>query len=85
MGTSENHMPNIKPATRSRLIELAPGVKKALARSEKAKAAFDGMPYSHQNEYIEYIDEAKKPETRARRIARTVETLSSLSKASRKE
>ena len=30
------------------------------------------MSFSHQREYAEAIDEAKKPETRARRIAEAV-------------
>ena len=37
--------------------------------------AFDALSYSHQREYVEWIDEAKRAETRARRIAHTVERL----------
>lgn len=32
------------------------------------RAAFDGMAYTHRKEYAGWIAEAKKPETRARRI-----------------
>jgi hypothetical protein len=38
-------------------------------------AAFEKLPPSHKREYIEAIDEAKKPETRARRIAKAVAML----------
>lgn len=38
-------------------------------------SAFEALSYSHQREYVTWIDEAKKPETRARRIAGTVERL----------
>ena len=50
-------------------------LKRALARSPKARAEFDKFPPSHQREVIGYIVEAKKPETRERRAAKTVELL----------
>ncbi len=48
---------------------------KALAASAAAQAAFAKLAPSHKREHIEAILEAKKPETRARRIAKAVETL----------
>jgi len=50
-------------------------LKRALARSPKAKAEFEKFPPSHQREVIGYIIEAKKSETRERRAARTVDLL----------
>jgi uncharacterized protein YdeI (YjbR/CyaY-like superfamily) len=50
-------------------------LKRALARSPKAKAEFAKFPPSHQREVIGYIVEAKKPETRERRAAQTVALL----------
>jgi hypothetical protein len=44
----------------------------ALRRSAKAKAAFDGLSPSHRREYVEWIVEAKRPETRQRRIATAI-------------
>ena len=38
---------------------------------------FTALSYSHQREYVTWIDEAKKPDTRARRIAGTVDRLRS--------
>ncbi len=35
-------------------------------------AAFDGLSHNHRKEYLVWIAEAKKDETRARRIAETV-------------
>jgi uncharacterized protein YdeI (YjbR/CyaY-like superfamily) len=40
----------------------------ALAKNKKAKAAFDGFPPSHQREYLQWITEAKRDETRIRRL-----------------
>jgi uncharacterized protein YdeI (YjbR/CyaY-like superfamily) len=50
-------------------------LKRALSRSPKAKAEFAKFPPSHQREVIGYITEAKKPETRERRAAKTVALL----------
>jgi hypothetical protein len=66
--------------TAPRVVALAPDVKEALAKNKKAKAAFDKIAYSHQKEYVGYIEEAKRPETRAKRIQQTVEVLSGLGK-----
>ena len=50
-------------------------LKRALARSPRAKAEFEKFPPSYQREVIGYIVEAKKPETRERRAAKTVDLL----------
>jgi uncharacterized protein YdeI (YjbR/CyaY-like superfamily) len=36
---------------------------------------FDALSYSHRREYVQWINEAKKPATRTRRIAETVERI----------
>jgi hypothetical protein len=51
----------------------SPGFAAALARSRKAAKAFAAFPPSHQREYVEWIDEAKREPTRERRIAQAVE------------
>jgi uncharacterized protein YdeI (YjbR/CyaY-like superfamily) len=48
----------------------------ALARSAKAKATFAKFSPSQRREYIEWVTEAKRAETRARRVATTIEWLS---------
>jgi uncharacterized protein YdeI (YjbR/CyaY-like superfamily) len=40
----------------------------ALHGDPAAGAAFEALPYSHKREYIDWILEARRPETRARRI-----------------
>ncbi len=47
----------------------------ALSGDERARAAFESLPPSHRREYIRWIEEAKRDETRARRIAETLERL----------
>jgi len=49
---------------------------RALKANRAAQAAWEKMPYSHRKAYVEAIEAAKKPETRARRIEKAIETLS---------
>jgi uncharacterized protein YdeI (YjbR/CyaY-like superfamily) len=51
-------------------------LKKALAPNDKAASAFKALAPSHRREYINWIIEAKRPETRAKRIETTVAWLS---------
>ena len=45
----------------------------ALNRNRKAKATFDAFSPSARREYVEWVTEAKRDETRQRRIAQAVE------------
>ena len=47
----------------------------ALAQDGTARANFDGLSFTHRKEWVRWIEEAKKPETRATRLDRTVESL----------
>jgi uncharacterized protein YdeI (YjbR/CyaY-like superfamily) len=50
-------------------------LKRAIARNRKAKAAFAEFPPSHKREYADWIADAKRPETRERRIKAAVEMI----------
>ena len=54
---------------------LHPAFADALDRAPKAKRTFDAFPPSCRREYLEWIDEAKRDETRQKRIATAVEWL----------
>lgn len=58
-----------------RQVELPDELAKALKRNRTARTYFDGLPYSHRNEYARHVAEAKKPETRASRVDRMIEML----------
>ena len=45
----------------------------ALKKSSKARTTFEGLSASHRREYIEWIVEAKREETRQRRVNTAVE------------
>jgi uncharacterized protein YdeI (YjbR/CyaY-like superfamily) len=47
----------------------------ALKRNKAARTTFEKFPPSHRREYIEWIVEAKREETRAKRLATTLEWL----------
>jgi hypothetical protein len=47
----------------------------AAALDEEARATFDRMAYTHRREYVEWITEAKRPETRTRRVAKAAELI----------
>ncbi len=58
-----------------RVVTPPPELAEALASDPEAAAAFDALSYTHQREYAEWVDEAKKPETRTRRAAKSLEML----------
>lgn len=58
-----------------RQVEVPPELTEALQRNRAAAAVWDGLSFSHRREYVGYILEAKKEETRARRVERTIEAL----------
>jgi bacteriocin resistance YdeI/OmpD-like protein/uncharacterized protein DUF1905 len=58
-----------------RVVVEPPELIAALAENPAAKATYDQMPFTHRNEYARWIDEGKKPETRADRVAKTIRRL----------
>lgn len=56
-------------------VPMHPDLAAGLAKGKKAKAGFDALAPSQQREYIEWIGEAKKDETRARRLEQALEWL----------
>jgi uncharacterized protein YdeI (YjbR/CyaY-like superfamily) len=63
-----------KPPRRATVDTAPPAdLAAALKKNRKANASFNAFPPSHKREYIEWITEAKRPETRARRVHTAVE------------
>lgn len=58
-----------------RVIEVPEDLAAALAGDAEAAAAFERLAYTHRREYVSWITDAKKPETRARRVAGTLDKL----------
>ena len=58
-----------------RQVSVPDDLAAAIEAAPEAGRAFAGLSFSHQREYVTWIQEAKRPETRARRVASTVERL----------
>jgi uncharacterized protein YdeI (YjbR/CyaY-like superfamily) len=59
--------------TEPRTVALPDDLRAALDREPGAAEAFLTLSYTHQREHVEWIEEAKRDETRRRRVAATVE------------
>jgi hypothetical protein len=58
-----------------RTVEVPADLAKAL-KAAKLTDAFEKLAFTHRKEHVRAIEDAKKPETRARRVAKTIEMLS---------
>jgi len=65
----------IEPDTEPRTVAVPPDLAAALGGTPEASAAFDALSFSHRREYVRWVEEAKRPETRATRVAKTVDLL----------
>jgi hypothetical protein len=58
-----------------REVEIPEALASALAADPEARQVFDGLAFTHRKEYAQWIAEAKKDETRARRTERAIAML----------
>ncbi|MFC0343627.1 YdeI/OmpD-associated family protein [Epilithonimonas hispanica] len=58
-----------------RIVIIPDDVQVLLNQNEKAKEFYEKMSYTHKKEYIRWIEEAKKEETRERRKIKMIEML----------
>ena len=61
--------------TEPREVELPEALASALAADAAARCAFDELSFTHRKEYARWVSEAKRQETRERRIAQALERL----------
>ena len=71
----------IESDTEPRVVEVPAELKKAFKTEKEAKTFFDKLSYTHQREYVMWINEAKREETRQNRIVKTIEMLKKGQKA----
>lgn len=60
-----------------RSVDVPADLQAALRLEPEANRAFDALSFSHKREYVNWIVEAKRSETRAQRILRVVDALRS--------
>ena len=58
-----------------REVEVPEALANALASEPDAQRVFDSLSFTHRREYAEWVAEAKKEETRARRVERAIAML----------
>jgi len=66
---------DIEPDDEPREVDLPAELAAALVQDATAQAYFDQLAYTHRKEWVRWIEEAKKAETRAARITKTVASL----------
>jgi len=55
--------------------EVPKDLREALERNQQARVTFEDFPTGQRREYVQWINEAKRPETRAKRLATALEWL----------
>ncbi len=58
-----------------REVEVPPALAAALAGDAQARAAFEGLAFTHRKEYARWVAEAKREETRDRRVEQALEMI----------
>lgn len=61
--------------TEPRVITPPADLARALKANKDANALWDKLSYTHRREYVEAIEDARKPETRQRRIEKSIALL----------
>lgn len=64
-----------RPRGEKKDLEVPDYFLSAVKKNKKALATFEGFPYSHKKEYVQWVIEAKTHETRNRRLQTSVEWL----------
>lgn len=61
--------------TEPRVVKAPPDLMSRFEQNPQARALFDELSYTSRREYVAWIEGAKKPDTRERRLAKTIEGL----------
>ncbi len=72
MALNESGIKAPRPVKRKPALPMPADLAAALGRNRKAQAAFAAFPPGCRRDYLEWVTEAKRAETRAQRIATTV-------------
>jgi hypothetical protein len=65
----------MEPDDEPRAVVIPPDLALALAADPAARNAWDRSSFTHRKEFVLAVEEAKKPETRARRVAKALEAM----------
>ena len=59
----------------TRVVDAPPDLEQALRQHPQAEAIFHKLSYTHQKEYVRWIEDSKRETTRQGRIQKTIEML----------
>jgi bifunctional DNA-binding transcriptional regulator/antitoxin component of YhaV-PrlF toxin-antitoxin module len=65
----------MEPDDEPREVEVPEDLARALHANPSARERFERLSFTHRKEYARWVAEAKREETRARRVAKTIEML----------
>jgi hypothetical protein len=65
----------VKADFEERVVDVPPELAAELKQDSDAAAFFDKLSFTHKREYVTWINEAKKAETRQTRVLKTIEML----------
>ncbi|MGI8889604.1 MAG: YdeI/OmpD-associated family protein [Chthoniobacterales bacterium] len=68
-------VPRAAKTKEPRRLEIPAELTSALGKDARARQTFDSFSHSDRKEYVEWISEAKRPETRRQRLETTLEWL----------
>ena len=71
---------SMKKDTEPRVVEPPEDLARALDGNPAAKETWEKLSYTHKREYVMAIEDAKRKETRNRRIAKTIEQVAAKNK-----
>ena len=66
---------SLKEDKEERTVEISDDILEVFSENLDAKVLFDKMSYTHRKEYIRWIEEAKKPETRENRKTKMIQMI----------
>ncbi len=66
---------DIQIDTAPREVRVPTDLSEQLAHASTARDFFETLAYTHRKEWVRWVEDAKKPETRSARIAKTVAAL----------
>lgn len=67
------NLKGIKPVAKAKIVVVPEDLQDLLAANPRAKEIFDAYAYSHKKEYVDWINDAKRDETRKARLEKTIE------------
>ncbi|MEP6483758.1 MAG: YdeI/OmpD-associated family protein [Rudaea sp.] len=73
MKLNESGVKMPRPPAQKRALTIPPDFSAALKKNKRAFAAFEKFPPGQKREYVEWITEAKREETRSKRLAQAIE------------